>query len=929
MRIVPAIPVIGTFLSTRRARIAAHAAREGDLQAVRELARIVVGNTGAARIQVACEALRSLASQDAIDVFCGEVLDLESPVLETLAVERGYVPREAGQKALFFYLTGQEAALHREDPEDHVPSLAMGYTAAPPELRERALQKARDPRPGCLLARALAGRSPEERAVSWSYGEWVAVLSGLCADERWDDIWTLVPLAPPGPALLALHRIRSSGHVPGGDLRQVAEELLQNLPESWTPPVAATPIRSAASGDSRSVRLAFSHDGSLLAAGTSDGRVQVWQVSQARLVTSHAAGSGSIGFLAVLPDNTGLVAGGDQGTLVCISLPAGTRTWHFDDAAHRIASTKVTESGEILAGDTGGRVLRISGRTGAVLNILEGHSSPVTALCHDPDSGITFTGHADGTIGCHDRPAGSCTRTLPGTGDPICALAYSSETGQLLVTREYGLPFFCNAGSGEPVMACAGYAGVPSCVTYSADRHTVAAGGSDNVLRIWRASAGKPVAELPLYNRFPTCCAMTPDGSLLACGCNEGTVFFIDIPEGKILREFRGQKTAVTACVVSPDGSLLAAAGGDGMVTLRAVPGGEIRRTLRRPAGAVTAIVASGGVILAGSADGSARFFSPGDEGPARSIDMYTPSIRALAASGDGKYFACAGSDATLRIWDTKTGSLAASCEGIRTSVHCLAFLPEGDMVISGGWDGKVRFWSVPEGKVVRTLAGHTSVVTCCCTDPEGRILITGSNDTTIRIHDLAGSRDPVVIRDAGKEVSCCAVSPDGTLLAMAGPEPEIRLYRLPAGIPAGTIEQVPGKPSALAFTGDGLALAAGYACGTLAFYAVHDRRLIRTIAAHPGAITGICPLPDRDAIATAGEDGRVRIFRIPFQQPLARADPSAITMVRDEEESANTGSAAVSWRFLTRLLALRFQNEIGLCPVFRDAGAFDIQIVG
>jgi hypothetical protein len=240
-----------------------------------------------------------------------------------------------------------------------------------------------------------------------------------------------------------------------------------------------------------------------------------------------------------------------------------------------------------------------------------------------------------------------------------------------------------------------------------------------------------------------------------------------------------------------------------------------------------------------------------------------------------------------------------------------------------------VKRWDVPGGKLSGTLAGHSSIITCCCTEPEGHYLITGSNDTTLRIWQLDGEKKSLIIRDATHEVSACAISPDGTLLAAAGTDPMIRLYHLPEGIACGTIPQVPGKPTALVFTDDGLAIAAGYDSGTVAFYALFGHSLIRTLHTHAGAVTGIVPIRGEDCIVTSGTDGMIHIFRVPFTRPLSRTTLADLALAREQEQAAGTDAMVAQWRFLCQLLSIRFQNEIELCPAYRDAGIYDIQIVG
>ena len=934
MKIIPAVPVIGPFFYRRSVRAIAGDAKKGDLQAVRILAGIVTTDSDAPARAIARDALCSLSSQEAIDAFCGEVLVRDDPAPGRIAVSREYAPSEPGVHALFLFITGQEEALCRIDPDPRHPVLARGYTAAPGRIKARAVRGASDPRMRRILAHALIGTDPVSRAGTWSYGEWELVFSSLMAGGEWDELWLLVTSAPPSRAVTALHAMKTAGWTPKGDERGVFSELVRDLPERWASPTPEKPLITTGNQDSRCLRLAFSRDGSLLATGNCDGGIAVRQVSSARLLASFTTGAGSIGFLAFTPDNTCLVTGEDTGTLHGFAIPSGEILWSYADPDHPVSSALMSGNGEeIVAGDHRGGIVCIGCRTGKTLQVLQGDSSPVTALSLAPDGQTLAAGHADGTLICQNSRAGTVSWTVPGAGDAVRSVAFTEQADQLIVIPEHCLPALRDGSTGELVRTYTGFSGHATCHATAGDSRTMAIGGDDHILRLWNRPERDPVAEIPFYNRLPTCCALTPDGTLLAAGCNEGTVYFFSLPGGRRIKEFRGYKRPVTACTISPDSTLLATAGWDGAVTLRAIPSGELLRTIQIPAGAITSIApvsGSGGPgIVAGTADGRVRLFSPVDGTLVRSFDAYTSSVRALAVSPGGTFLFCAGSDTSLRIWDLAKGGLVATCEGLKTTVRCLAFLPGGTACISGGWDGAIRFWDVPGGKETGTLTGHSSIVTCCCIDPEGQVLVTGSNDTTVRVWQLTGEKKCTVLREAEKEVSACAISPDGTLLAVAGTDPAIRLYYLPDAAAAGTIPQVPGKPTALAFSDDGLAIAAGYDTGTLAFYDVHGRSLIRTLPAHAGAVTGIVAVQGGDCLVTTGSDGMIRCFRFPFMRPLSRTTLADLCAAGEQEKATETGAMADQWRFLRRILSIRFQNEIELCPVFRDAGQYDIQIVG
>ena len=931
MRSAATLPVFGPMLLRREAGRLSRNLQDGDLSAIGKLANMgaATGDPGAR--QIAREGLISLASQDAIDVLCNEALLREDHFLMDLAREKACTPHDRGTKALFLYLSGQDEAFLRFDPEYHHPALAEGYAKAHTRIRSHALRYAADNSgntTGHILAHALLGTDPDHAAQGWSYVEWELVMKTLTCEMTRGLLWRLASMAPPALSRTALEILNTADWCPGGDAQQVFEELIADLPESWNGPLPEKPLHSCGIQEGQVLRLSFSPDGTHLAAGSSDGTIAIWQLASARLLASCTTGIGSPHSLVFTRDNTLLIAGGDTGALHATTC-SGEPVWAFCDPDHPVSCAILSaNSEEVLAGDNAGFLFCIACRTGALRFSVRCHASPITALARASGGKLLATGHADGTVCCLDALTGAVLWTAPGSGDPVRALAFSEETGNILVIRSHALPVSLSGETGSRVRAYAGHSGTVFCSALSADCHTVVVGGDTNTLRIWH-DGDNPAAAIPLYNRVPSCCAITQDGNCLIAGCNDGTVFYFHLPDGTKTKEIRAYRRPVSACSVSPDETALALAGWGGTVTLRTVPGGDLLRTLRRPAGAVTslAVAEMDAGIIAGTADGMIRLLSPDTGAAGRCIDLYTPSVRAIAVSPDGAILACAGKDPGLRFWDIRNGSLLAACSGLKTTVRCLAFLPDGRTLITGGWDGRVRLWDVPSGTANGVRKGHTSTVTCCAVSPSGELFVTGSNDTTVRIWQKDNNGEPRVLRDAGKEVSCCAISPDGTLLAAAGADPDIRLYHLPDGARAYNIPQVPGIPTALSFTSDGLSLAIGYADGTLAFYSLHDRTLIRALPAHAGAITGIVSIPEKGRIVTSGEDGRVCTWRIPFLRPLSRATFADMELA---QEHAKGPEAMVSqWRFLYRLLSLRFQDEIELCPVFLDAGALDIQIVG
>ncbi len=761
------VPLINSWLCSRAARKYTNAVKRGDILAVKELLSLFTATDSPDLRAAVIDGLGSLVSREQEDLICREVLRNGIPELVNLVIVRGYTPHDPADQALFSFVTGQKERLSGTDTAAGCPLLAGGYARADPAARRNALRRARDSRTCNLLAAALVGDPVTRSAGGWSPVEWEVVVSGLIQDRRWADLWQLAPFAPPKLTITAIAAIKSSGWTPPGDAGNVFSDILAVLPSEWSYPVPAAGLltRSIGRPASRVVRLAFSPDSTLLATGSCDGIISVWQISTARNRVTISTGTGSARFLAIPPDNTRIIFGSDDGALHCHELQAGRRTWSWPGNGSGEAGAAVL-SGDgltVITGDTRGivNVLFVDG--GKMAGTIPAHPSPIACLAFSPDGIRLAAGHTDGTVSLLDLPARTCLSVLNGAGDAVRSITFSDDSSRVLVLYDRAPPSLWDTVSGTKVRVFSGQCGSVVCSAVSPAGPWCAAGCSDHTLRCWNWSGKVPVATVPFYSRHITCCAPAPDGNLLATGYSSGTIRLYTMPASALMKEFKGHKKAVTCCTISPDGTSFATASWDGTVKVWHLPSGEIRRTLEHHAGDVVSLAASPDrpAVIAAMSDGFARVYPDGELNPARVVDMYTPGIRAVAVSPGGTHLACAGTDATLRIWDLDGGSLVAGADRLSTTLRCLSWMPDGSELISGGWDGKIRTWSVTDCRQVRTRRGHASIVTCMALSRDGRLFATGSNDTTVGLWRTNEQVPYAVVRDSRSEVSALAISPD------------------------------------------------------------------------------------------------------------------------------------------------------------------------
>ena len=134
-------------------------------------------------------ALSTLANPGTIDRLCERVISQGDEICEQIALAAHYVPQAAERRALFLYLTGQQAKYEELD-FDHRIMQAI-YTTAPAELKTRIARRVQQSgKTGDL--EILAGIDLKSQGASASSREIELLMRILSQNQEWERLWDLV-----------------------------------------------------------------------------------------------------------------------------------------------------------------------------------------------------------------------------------------------------------------------------------------------------------------------------------------------------------------------------------------------------------------------------------------------------------------------------------------------------------------------------------------------------------------------------------------------------------------------------------------------------------------------------------------------------------------------------------------------------------------
>ncbi len=515
--------------------------------------------------------------------------------------------------------------------------------------------------------------------------------------------------------------------------------------------------------------VAFSPDGSLLAIGSADGTVQLWNPATGQLVATLTGHTSSVNAVAFGPDGSLLATGSkDMVRLweIATAQPHGPPLTGYV-YSHTVTWMAFSPDGSLLA--TVGRDIRgkkemvrlWNPATGQLVATLTGLGRQLSVMAFSPDGSLLATGSADGRVQLWNPATGQLvTKLTAHASSPkggVTAVAFSPDGSQLATAgldKHRETVRLWNPATGQLVATLTGranqmpplWASPPvTAVAFAPDGSLLAVVriGKEDMVRLWNP-ASRQVATLTGHTDGVRALAFAPDGSLLATGSKDTTVRLWNPASGQLMTILTGWPDAlhavpsvigrrthtggVTAVAFAPDGSLLATAGRDA-APLSSADSDEGTVRLWNPASGQLMTTLTGWPGTRGAWDAtSVRAFVRAIRKP-----THTSRVIAVAFAPDGSLLAT-GSREMVRLWNPVSRRLVATLTSHAGGVTAVAFSPDGSLLATGSADGTVRLWNPAMGQLVATLTGHTRRVTAVGFSLDGLLLASASDDETIRL---------------------------------------------------------------------------------------------------------------------------------------------------------------------------------------------------
>lgn len=235
----------------------------------------------------------------------------------------------------------------------------------------------------------------------------------------------------------------------------------------------------------------------------------------------------------------------------------------------------------------------------------------------------------------------------------------------------------------------------------------------------------------------------------------------------------------------------------------------------------------------------------------------------------------------TIQIWNAKTLELVEDLKGHEDFISMVVFSPDGSRMASCSNDQTIIIWDTRTWGEIARLRGDKSITSCYVTScsflPDGVRLASVSFDNVIRIWNIETQEQQDIIRDYMHMHRPIVISPDGWYLASSDKKSGIRFWYVGDEV-KNTVKEnhsnfsIPDQTmiNDISVSANGKYIASGHHDdGIFRFRLwdgetgrrIYEVKLTDSFTGHKGHINSLVFSPNESILATASEDGAIRLW--------------------------------------------------------------------
>lgn len=269
-------------------------------------------------------------------------------------------------------------------------------------------------------------------------------------------------------------------------------------------------------------RVCFSHNGTMIASGSHDGTVKIWNVLTKELIHTFTGHSSYVLDVCFSPDDTVIASCGIDKTIKIwsVSNKVLLDTIPGNDG---IKSICFSPDGKIIMFNNKGSIGRWNVQTGKVMSSLLGHTNNISCISVSPDNTMFALGSDNGIEIHHDEK-------IHGIGIPKAhSICFSHDSTKIVSGHPDHTVKIIDVKKGEILRTLYGHTASVSSVCFSPDSKQVISGSDDKNIIIWDTETGEPINVLDGHTEYVRSVSCSRDGKRIVSGSADKSIIIWNI----------------------------------------------------------------------------------------------------------------------------------------------------------------------------------------------------------------------------------------------------------------------------------------------------------------------------------------------------------------------------------------------------------------
>jgi WD40 repeat protein/uncharacterized caspase-like protein len=334
--------------------------------------------------------------------------------------------------------------------------------------------------------------------------------------------------------------------------------------------------------------IAYSPDGKLIATGSEDATIKLWNVETGKELRTLIGHIGAVNGLAFSPDGNSIATAGSDFVTRIWDVRTGTLTKTLEGHWNYLNCVAFAPDGKSIVTGSEDQTVKLWNAATGELKFSDGplrHYDPetvykqeivpeaVTSVAMNRAGSLIAAARNDKTVTVLSAQDGKRSKVLTSLASPARTLWFGNDGNSLFIATKEGVEVWdVEAGTQTP-MALEGAKETKRSIntaSISADRKFLATVDAANI-RIWDLSNGHQRRTMPIAKGVAIrTLTFSPDNRSLALSetvnNKEYLVTIVNVEDGKDVRALEGHSNQLFTIDVSPDGKKIATAPEDGKI---------------------------------------------------------------------------------------------------------------------------------------------------------------------------------------------------------------------------------------------------------------------------------------------------------------------------------------------------------------------------